>query len=231
MQQYFIQEKIVVNQKLKIPVEYVQHIFKVLKMKNNDIVRLVDVDKKIFKAKIFDDNFEVIEKIDDYNELNIQVTAIIALIKIDKFELSLQKLVELGVSRIVVLESKRCVVKIKDVAKKIDRWNKIIFEAAKQSKRNYIPYIDAVIKIEEIINFKSELNYIAFEKANTKMNLIKNKSISFIIGPEGGFEDKEIEIISNLGFEIISLGKRILRAETASLFVMANIVYKNECEV
>lgn len=231
MQQYFIDEELKINQELIIPQKYHQHIFKVMRMKDNDKVRLVDINQNVFEAIVLKQCFIIEAEIIENNELDICITAIIPLIKVDKFELMLQKIVELGVSKIVVLETKRSVVKIKDFDKKIERWNKIILEAAKQSKRNIIPKIEKIIKLNDVVDYKSDLNFVAYEKEKQqKIKLDKNKNITYIIGPEGGFEKQEIDYLLKQEFKPISLGKRILRAETAAIFMAANIVFKNECE-
>lgn len=231
MQQYFIEEELHENTSIPIPEHYQHHLFRVLRMKNDQLVHLVDSQQKVFIAKIDGSFFNVEHRIICERELMTKVTAIIALTKADKFELALQKLVELGVYQIVGLETKRCVVKVYDVAKKIARWNKIILDAAKQCKRTIVPKFVGVITLKEIDFYKSKQNIVAYE-AEVKHSLALNniESISFVIGPEGGFETEEIELLQSKGFEPTSLGKRILRAETAAIFLMSVIAYQMESE-
>ena len=140
-------------------------------------------------------------------------------------ELCIQKLVELCVKRIVPYKSVRSVVKVKD-GKKQERLQKIAKEAAEQSHRNIIPEVTDAIDLKQIKNYLSEANYICYESETNISDISKNNSITYIIGPEGGFEDNEYQKICDLGFESVSLGKRILRAETAALYMTSIIVGK-----
>ncbi|MBR0350525.1 MAG: RNA methyltransferase [Clostridia bacterium] len=132
----------------------------------------------------------------------------------------------------------RCVVKLneKDKVKKIDRWQKIAEVAAKQSGRDIIPTINNVINIKNICNIipKYDIVLLAYEKeANNslKNELLKIKEKDFnrigvIIGPEGGIDEKEADLLKQAGVKIITLGKRILRTETVALSVLSNIMYE-----
>ena len=167
----------------------------------------------------------VTEKLDENNELDCDITCIMALIKNDKFELCLQKLTELGVKKIVPYQSVRSVVKAKD-DKKVIRMKKIVKEAAEQSHRNFIPEVCEVASIKDLEKYKSENNYICYESSKNIADVDTGRSITYVIGPEGGFEDREYEKIKDMGFEPISLGKRILRAETAAIYMTSIIVGK-----
>ena len=139
---------------------------------------------------------------------------------------------------------KRCVVKInpKDEKKKIERWQKIAESAAKQSGRNNIPEIKNLIKIEEIANLTSNYDSIIVAYENEKENKIKNEllrlktilkdretiNIAIVIGPEGGLEEKDVELLKQKGAKIVTLGNRILRTETVALNVLSIIMYEME---
>lgn len=200
------------------------HLKKVLRKDSNYTFRLVNRDHKIFYCHLFKDNLvQIDEFIDENNELDVDITCILSLIKADKFELCIQKLVELGVNKIVPLNTSRCVLKIKD--NKLERFQKIALEASEQSHRNIVPIICEPINIKDLHKYQSECNYLCYESENSINNKISNaKSISYIIGPEGGFTDKEYIEIIDQGFESISLGKRILRAETAAIYITSVIV-------
>ena len=153
-------------------------------------------------------------------------------------ELIIQKTTELGVKKIIPVDMKRCVVKLneKDANKKIERWQKIAEIAAKQSKRDYVTRIENLININKICERINEydLFLVAYEdeeettlKSILKENL-KAKKIGILIGPEGGIDIKEINKLKECGAEIVTLGKRILRTETAPIVMSANIIYELE---
>ena len=171
------------------------------------------------------DGCHIDEYLDQNNELDVDITCIMSLIKMDRFELCVQKLVELGVKHIVPYQAQRSVVKIKD-NKKLERIRKIIKEAAEQSHRNIIPDLHDVIDLDGLNQYLSKHNYIAYENHKGDYDIEADSSVTFIIGPEGGFTDQEYKKIVDLGFESISLGKRILRAETAAIYLSSIIVGK-----
>ena len=173
------------------------------------------------KALILDEEFEG-------TELPTELYLFQGLPKSDKMELIIQKAVELGVKEIIPVATKRCVVKLDDKkeASKIKRWQAISESAAKQSRRTIIPEISSVMSFKEAINRAKdfELGIIPYENfkdmKETKEVLSKVQKgikIGIFIGPEGGFEEKEIEKTLLANAKVISLGKRILRTETAAI--------------
>ena len=225
MQQYFYDVKLKQNDIIPLDKDTLYHIKKVLRKGNDYLFRIADNSRKIYKCKLVDDNAQVIEELDENNELDVNITAILALFKNDKYELCIQKLVELGVNRIVPFEAERSVVK--GSSNKSERLCKIAREAAEQSHRNIIPEITDTIKLKDLDKYMSENNYIAYESENVLNSQFNvGSSLSYIIGPEGGFSDTEYEKIKELGFYSISLGKRILRAETAAIYMTSVIVSK-----
>ena len=226
MQQYFyaipLKEKMIID----LDKDVLYHLIKVLRKDQSYIFRIVDNQGKIFHAHLINDRqAEILDFLDENNELDKDITCILSLIKNDKLELCVQKLTELGIKRIVLYEAERSVVKLKD-DKKVNRIRKIAKEAAEQSHRNFIPEICSASCIKDLEKYKSEQNYICYEAEKNIADIEINGSISYIIGPEGGFEDKEYQRICDLGFESISLGKRILRAETAAIYMSSIIVGK-----
>lgn len=226
MQQYFVDYKVKENDVIELDDDVIYHLKKVLRKDSSYNFRIVDNNSDVFLASLKDNNKCLIkEKINENNELDCDITCILSLIKMDKFELTIQKLVELGVKTIVPYDATRSVVKIKD-NKKLDRLRKIIKEAAEQSHRNIIPTLENVATIKDLNKYLSLDNYICYESEDNIADIISNKTITYIIGPEGGFEDKEYKKICELGFKSISLGKRILRAETAAIYMTSVIVSK-----
>ncbi len=228
MQQYFIDHEINSGDTVALDEETLYHLIKVLRKDASYIFRLADRKGDIYHAHLADKkNCLILEKLDEDNELDCEITCILSLIKSDKLELCIQKLVELGVKRIIPYEAKRSVMKIKDL-KKMVRLRKIAREAAEQSHRNIVPEVTDPIGFKELKNYMSDVNYICYESERNIADISSSSSISYIIGPEGGFEEEEYKNICELGFASISLGKRILRAETAALYMTSIIVGKNQ---
>jgi 16S rRNA (uracil1498-N3)-methyltransferase len=171
--------------------------------------------------------------IESDSEMKIKVTLIQALIRKERWEFLLQKATELGVYRIVPIELKRNVVKWEknESKNKMDRYQKIMQEAAEQSKRTFVPKLETIIKLNEIDQYKSDINLVAYENEKDKpmRDYVKsNQSVTIICGPEGGFDEREVEYLLNNGFISVSLGKRILRAETAGLYILSGIDFMFE---
>ena len=228
MQQYFIDIKLQENDLVDLREDIKYHLVKVLRSTNQKF-RLVDSTNSIFLCSLEDGKARIIENLNENNELDIDITVIMSLIKSDKFELTLQKLAELGVRRLIPYNAYRSVVKETKKDKKLERYKKILMEASEQSHRNIIPEILPAIDLKDLEKYKSELNLVAYEKEDiTSKSQLKAKSITLIIGPEGGFDKEELNRIINIGFKSISLGKRILRAETAAIYLTSIIVGENQ---
>ena len=178
---------------------------------------------------------DIIEKVDIKRESDLKVKLYQGMPKGTKMELILQKLTEIGVDEIVLVQTKRSVTKIdnKKEDKKLERWERIIYEAAKQSKRGKIPTLRGVLSFNEALKDmeNNDLNICPYENERTisiKEGL-KNSSpntVGIFVGPEGGFEEDEIEKIQNIDGEVVSLGPRILRTETASVVASSIVLYE-----
>ncbi|AOG60293.1 16S rRNA (uracil1498-N3)-methyltransferase [Spiroplasma helicoides] len=167
------------------------------------------------------------------NKSLIEINLIAGIIREQKWDYILQKATELGVTKIIPVQFKRNVVVIEDKKREIKkkRWQEICETASKQSKRTVIPQVLDIIKnIEDLKNIKADLNLVAWEENcenNLKSFLQKEyKSVNIVIGPEGGLEKKEVDFLESIGYKCISLGSNILRAETASLFLISAIMYE-----
>lgn len=232
MQQYFIDEQIKVNDIITFSKEQANHIQKVLRMNTNDVVKVVDALGMPFYASIFFEDKKVYAKISEVIERveeKIKITLIQGMIKKEKWEFLIQKCCELGVGKIIAMISSRTIVKVdKEDHKKIERYNKIALEACEQCKRDSLVKVEAPIRFKDIPAYKSELNIIAYEDADFKSERLKDvleahkhiKSITYVIGSEGGFAKEEVDTLKAEGFICVSLGKRILRAETAAMSVV-----------
>lgn len=246
MQRFFVEPHQIdeVAHQIHIVGTDVNHISNVLRMKQGEEVWISDGGKKEYRCAI--ENFspdEVLLHIiyaqePDY-ELPSRIYLFQGLPKADKMELIIQKAVELGAYEIIPVETKRCVVKLdgKKAAKKVDRWQQIAESAAKQSKRMLIPNVHEVISFKEALKYAQsmDIRLIPYELAKgmqeTKEILADIKpgqSIGIFIGPEGGFEEKEVETAIEEGAKPITLGRRILRTETAGLAILSVLMFQLE---
>lgn len=179
------------------------------------------------------------EQLEEETELSSKIFLFQGLPKQDKMELIIQKAVELGVFEVVPVATKRAVVKLdeKKSKKKIERWQEIAKSAAKQSGRGIIPFVGPVLTFKEALELAKDLDVIlipyelAEGMAETKEVIRKitpGQSIGIFIGPEGGFEKEEIELAMQKGAKPITLGKRILRTETAGITTMSVLMFHLE---
>lgn len=241
MPKFFVTTDNIENNKITITGKDVNHIKNVLRKKVGD--KIIVCKNKDYLCKIVSLNNNIIEckiiqELDTNSESNIKVTIYQGLPKSDKMELIIQKSVELGVFEIVPTEMRRCVAKLKDKQKKIQRWQKISEVASKQCNRNIIPQINNVITLDKIDKNMHDIILVAYE--NEKKNTLKNElkeikktnykdvNIAIVIGPEGGIDETEIEILKQKQAKIVTLGDRILRTETVALNMLSIIMYELE---
>ena len=215
-------------------------------MKKDDEIQVCNqVTGENYKARIMqysknEIECKIEEKIGKSTESNVHITLFQGIPKFEKMELIIQKNTEVGVNNIVPVIMERTVVKLdeKVASKKLDRWQKIAEIAAKQSMRDIIPNIKSIIKTKEIDVDGYDVVLVAYEneehnmlKAELKKLESQNKqeyNIAIAIGPEGGISEKEIELLDEKNVKFVSLGKRILRTETAGLVMAGNILYELE---
>lgn len=229
---FFVKENQRQNDKYFISGTDFNHIKNVLRMSAGDtflvseggissLCQIEDFENDFVVAKIVEENYQE-------TELPIKIHLFQGLPKSDKMELIIQKCVELGVNKITPVEMSRCVVKIDEKKKssKISRWQAISESAAKQSKRTIIPEICNIITYKQALEKAKELDLILvpYESKNGMMDtknalkeIKKDMTIGIFVGPEGGFDEKEIESALSVEGKVVSLGKRILRTETAAL--------------
>lgn len=224
----------------------VKHIYKVLRLNEGEEVVLNNCQGTEYLGKINSINkneviVDIIEKLDTNNESDIKIHLFQGLPKGQKMDLIVQKGTELGINEFIPTITQRVDVKLKGEFKKLDRLNRIALEASKQSKRSIIP------KVKEVVNFYEamlqlndmDLVLVPYENAenfgiktlmrqlreeNADLSYIHN--VGIVIGPEGGFEEEEITALSKQGAYIVTLGKRILRTETAGFTATALIQYE-----
>ncbi len=245
MPKFFVKTNQISNNKIQILGEDVKHITQVLRAKKGEKLNICNVDngtdylaeiEELTKQEVL---CNIIEQIENSSESKVQITIFQGLPKADKMEYIIQKNTELGVKKFTPVIMKRCVAKLepKDINKKIQRWQKIAEAAAKQSGRNIIPTVEKPITVEELSKKVNEFDVLILAYENEKNNTLKaelkninieNLKIGVIIGPEGGLDINEVNILVESGAKAVSLGKRILRTETASIMIISNIIYEYE---
>lgn len=248
MPKFFVTSNEIENDKIKIKGKDVNHIKNVLRAKIEDELDICNTDEmKDYKCEIEELTSDsvtckIISEKQNDSESNVKITIFQGLPKADKMELIIQKSVELGVNKIIPVDMKRCVVRLKDKdqIKKVERWQKISEVASKQCGRGIIPEIGQVIKIKEIVDRigeydiilvayeKEENNYLKFEIVKLKKLEKDKKKIAIVIGPEGGLEEEEVKQLQENGAKVITLGKRILRTETVALNMISILMYELE---
>lgn len=221
----------------------VKHIYKVLRLADGEKVVINNCNgeeflgevKSVEKTEVI---ISIIEKLDINNESEVKIHLFQGLPKSQKMDLIVQKGTELGITEFIPTLTCRVDVKLKGDFKKLDRLNRIVLEAAKQSKRTIVPKVVEPVAFEEVLNKINDMDLmlIPYENAenfgiktlfkelrekNTDLKSIKN--IGVLVGPEGGFEESEISTLKEKGAYIITLGSRILRTETAG-FVAASLI-------
>lgn len=245
MFRYFSSEEKIIDDIVKIEGTDVNHLKNTLRARIDDEVAVV-TDKCEYIANIISfENDSIVcrinTKTDKNNEANIHISLCQGLPKQAKMEDIIQQNVELGVKSFIPLITERTVVKLNDKSrelKKLDRWRKVSHESSKQSKRNIVPEVEDILTVNELVARLKKENakvIVPYELEGSKtMKEALSKSISYknhkyyiIIGPEGGFDEKEIKKFQEIGAEIVTLGKRIMRTETAGLVASTIVLYEN----
>lgn len=219
--------------------ETINHLVKVLRARVNEKIELISISsvyictiETISSTEVV---LSILEQKSHENESNVSITLYQCLPKSDKLELILQKNVELGVNHFVLVSSKRCVVdyKEKDVPKKMERFSKIIKEAAKQSKRDRIPSIQGITSLKNVLQQIGDFDLflVLYEQESasdikTRLKHFEGKKIAVLVGPEGGFESSEVDLLTEAGALSTTLGKRILRTETAGFVAVSCLQYE-----
>lgn len=246
MHHFFVSPQQVNEGKIEIRGNDVNHIKNVLRMRIGEELQVSDGTEHLYLCEIAEVSSEqVIALVKETQvseaELPSRLYLFQGLPKSDKMELIIQKAVELGAYEIIPVATKRAVVRLdeKKAAKKVERWQSIAEGGAKQSGRTVIPKVGEVMSFKEAVRFAKELDImlIPYELAEgmqdtkTAIESVKpGQSVGVFIGPEGGFEEDEVAHAMENGAKAISLGKRILRTETAGLTTLSILMYHLECK-
>jgi 16S rRNA (uracil1498-N3)-methyltransferase len=216
------------SRKVTLSLEETRHLRDVLRLRAGEKIQVFDGEGREFlcATEVISKSETVLEIIEETApaapESDLDLMLAVALLKGEKFDLVVQKAVELGVTRLVPLNTRRADVKLKDAGKKLERWRKIALEACKQSGRARLMEIEMPADFEKFINRAEGAKILFAERGGEGFNSIKaDKKITALVGSEGGWEHSEIESAAAHGFQIITLRGRILRAETAAIAVSA----------
>lgn len=239
MHRFFANKDQLMENEILITGKDVKHIKDVLRLNPKDKIE-VAIEGYIYICEIISLKKDkiltgIIEKYKGSNESPIHIVLYQGLAKGNKMDTIIQKCTEIGVKDFYPVALKRSVVKINDIKReqnKVERWNTIAEEAAKQSKRDILPKVNKILSFPEMIEvLKGEKNIVVpyeeeknnFIKGNLKLD---GNKIHLIIGPEGGFEAEEIEALKAIGANIVTLGPRILRTETAGAVAATILLYE-----
>jgi len=242
MHKFFVPKQNIDGDNAIIDGEDVKHIYKVLRLKIGDEVSINNCEGLEYLGEITlidkkSVNIKLLEQSSINNESPIQVYLFQGMPKSTKMDLIVQKNTELGVSAITPIITERVEVKteLKEF-KKVDRWNRIALEACKQCKRSLVPQINVPIEFQQLLEELKGMDLVVVPYENEEgyglkklMGNIDKKAIvkvAIVIGPEGGFEECEIDKLKEMGASIITLGPRILRTETAGFTCTSLIMYE-----
>lgn len=247
MQNFFVTPSQVEGNRIYIEGSDVNHMKNVLRMHTGERLMVSDGNNRRYFCEItgYDGNLRaelnIIEERPADTELASRIYLFQGLPKQEKMEWIIQKCVELGVYEVIPVAMKRCVVKLdeKKIHKKTERWQQIAESAAKQAGRGIIPKVTAPVSYQEALEQACGLDVVLFPyelaegMADTKRiieSIEPGQSVGIFIGPEGGFEKEEAELALKAGAEEITLGKRILRTETAGLSILSVLMFHLERE-
>ncbi len=243
MSTFYIKNEQINGDKAIIQGEDVKHIKNVLRYKISDCLDVCDENGIRYKTKIanfLNDKIElnILEISDETTEAKINISLFQGLPKSDKMDLIIQKCTELGVKSIIPIITERVITKVddKNETKKSERWQKIAKEASKQSGRQIVPLVEKVTNLKNIIEKLSKYDIVIVPYECEKNNMLKNvlrktdiklTNVAIVIGPEGGFSDNDIDLLRECkNIEMVSLGPRILRTETAGLATLSMLMYE-----
>ena len=243
MHKFFTPKENFMDNKAKILGDDVKHLYKVLRLIEGDRIILNNCEGDEFSAIINSITkqeviLDIEEKLEINNESAIKVYLFQGLPKAQKMDLIVQKGTELGITEFIPTLTERVDIKLKGDFKKLDRLNRIALEAAKQSKRTIVPKVLEPIEFEDALNKMKDLDLVIvpYENAENfgiktlinsgKIDISKIKTIGILIGPEGGFEESEINKLKDNGAYIVTLGSRILRTETAGFVATSLVQYE-----
>lgn len=244
MHHFFVTPQQISGDKIRIEGGDVNHMKNVLRMKLHEKAEISDGESRTYLCEVeaYEEDvavLHILEEMEADTEPASNLYLFQGLPKSDKMELIVQKAVELGVYQVIPVAMKRSVVRLDDkkAAKKAERWNSIAESAAKQAGRSRIPEVTMPLSYKEALKMAEELDVTllpyelagGMEVTREVIRQIKSgQSVGIFIGPEGGFEPEEVDAAVSMGAKVITLGRRILRTETAGLATLAVLMFELE---
>ena len=244
MHHFFVTPQQISGDKIRIEGGDVNHMKNVLRMKLHEKAEISDGESRTYLCEVeaYEEDvavLHILEEMEADTEPASKLYLFQGLPKSDKMELIVQKAVELGVYQVIPVAMKRSVVRLDDkkAAKKADRWNSIAESAAKQAGRSRIPEVTMPLSYKEVLKMAEELDVtlLPYELAGGMKvtrevirQIQSGQSVGIFIGPEGGFEPEEVDAAVSMGAKVITLGRRILRTETAGLATLAVLMFELE---
>lgn len=244
MHHFFVTPQQISGDKIRIEGGDVNHMKNVLRMKLHEKAEISDGESRTYLCEVeaYEEDvaiLHILEEMEADTEPASKLYLFQGLPKSDKMELIVQKAVELGVYQVIPVAMKRSVVRLDDkkAAKKADRWNSIAESAAKQAGRSRIPEVTMPLSYKEALKMAEELDVTllpyelagGMEVTREVIRQIKSgQSVGIFIGPEGGFEPEEVDAAVSMGAKVITLGRRILRTETAGFATLAVLMFELE---
>jgi len=240
MARFYIPNPRIENGLLKVEGDEVRHIRKVLRLKTGDKIFVFDGLGREFEGTIIEEGrasgmVKIQRSLSPKRDSPLEVTLAQSLLKGEKMDYLIQKATELGIKEIIPFFSSRSVPLLEKSRslKRHHRWEKIAIEASKQCGRGVVPKIESLQTYSDMLHNAStdHLRLILWERDGIRLKKMlegskERKKIFFVIGPEGGFSQDEVEKAERVGFVAVTLGKRILRAETASLCFLSILQYE-----
>lgn len=240
MHRFFISDNLFQSSEIALPADISLQIYRVLRLKTGSEILLLDGLGFEYPARLCEVSEThctamVQTKQFSPGEPATHLTMLVGITQREKFELILQKCTEIGVSEIMpIITTRTLMQKTADVADKYPRWQKIIREAAEQSHRGKIPQLSPTLKFNEaisLVNSREALKLVLWEDESETaikpvLRAYQGKEVVLIVGPEGGLSAEEIEAAKCHGFKPVSLGKRILRMETAAMIAAGLVIYE-----
>lgn len=244
MHHFFVTPQQISGDKIRIEGGDVNHMKNVLRMKLHEKAEISDGESRTYLCEVeaYEEDvavLHILEEMEADTEPASKLYLFQGLPKSDKMELIVQKAVELGVYQVIPVAMKRSVVRLDDkkATKKADRWNSIAESAAKQAGRSRIPEVTMPLSYNEALKMAEELDVTllpyelagGMEVTREVIRQIKSgQSVGIFIGPEGGFEPEEVDAAVSMGAKVITLGRRILRTETAGFATLAVLMFELE---
>ncbi len=237
IRRFYIDKKIEESKPIELPEKLRNHIVRVLRIRNNSLIRLFDHSGREFIAKLCVNKHNVsaipLEKIQKYEIGDFKIILCQSLPKFSKMDLIVQKATEVGVSSIIPIISSRTVLKHTNLESKMRRWQKIAEESARQCERKDIPKIETLTEFKFLFknDYAGTLKILLEPDADkTLKDILKRerdiRKAVILVGPEGGFETSEVELAQSYGFTAVKLWGNVLRTETAGIITAGILMYE-----